>query len=112
MHISPALSEGRAELTSGSVDCVVVRPPIRTMPLTLCLATLAERLGSHDLPMIIYAPEPLDAEAEGQLTKAAQTLTIKGVMSAEGLTDEVTLHLHWPLAQLSAAKQQIFPTFY
>jgi CheY-like chemotaxis protein len=82
------------------------------MPFTLCLATLAERLGSDDLPMIIYAPEPLDAEAEGQLTKAAQTLTIKRVISAERLMDEVALYLHWPFAQLSPAKQQVLRTLY
>jgi CheY-like chemotaxis protein len=105
-------TEAMAELASGSVDCVVVRPPIRTMPLALCLATLAEQLGSHDLPMIIYAPEPLDAEAEGQLSRAAQSLTIKRVMSAERLMDETALYLHWPFGQLSPAKQQILRKLY
>jgi CheY-like chemotaxis protein len=112
IHIIPPTTEAMAEMPSGSVVCVIVRPPIRTMPFTLCLATLAERLGSDDLPMIIYAPEPLDAEAEGQLTKAAQTLTIKRVISAERLMDEVALYLHWPFAQLSPAKQQVLRTLY
>ena len=85
IHIIPPTTEAMAEMPAGSVGCVVVRPPIRTMPLTLCLTRLAERLESHDLPMIIYAPEPFDTEAEGQLAKAAQTLTIKRVMSAERL---------------------------
>ncbi len=112
IDIIPPTTEAMAEIPAGSLDCVVVRAPIRAMPLALCLATLAERLGSPDLPMIIYAPEPLDAEVEGQLTKAAQTLTIKRVMSAERLTDEVALYLHWPFAQLSPAKQQILRTLY
>ena len=112
IHIIPPTIEAMAEMPAGSVGCVVVRPPIRTMPLTLCLTRLAERLESHDLPMIIYAPEPFDTEAEGQLAKAAQTLTIKRVMSAERLMDEVALYLHWPFAQLSPAKQQILRTLY
>jgi len=112
IHIMPPTTEAMAEMPAGSVGCVVVRPPIRTMPLTLCLTRLAERLESHDLPMIIYAPEPFDTEAEGQLAKAAQTLTIKRVMSAERLMDEVALYLHWPFAQLSPAKQQILRTLY
>src|SRR5258708_32705407 len=61
---------------------------------------------------MIEGGEALDAEAEGQLTKAAQTLTIKRVMSAERLMDEVALYLHWPFAQLSPAKQQILRTLY
>ena len=112
IDIIPPTTEAMAEIPAGSLDCVVVRAPIRAMPLALCLATLAERLGSPDLPMIIYAPQPLNAEVEGQLTKAAQTLTIKRVMSAERLTDEVALYLHWPFAQLSPAKQQILRTLY
>jgi CheY-like chemotaxis protein len=112
INIIRLTTEAMPEMPSGSVDCVVVRPPIRTIPLTLCLATLAERLGSQDLPMIIYAPEPLDAEAEGQLTRAAQTLTIKRVMSAERLMDEVDLYLHRPFGQLSPVKQQILRKLY
>jgi HAMP domain-containing protein/signal transduction histidine kinase/CheY-like chemotaxis protein len=112
IHIIPATTEAMAEMPSGSADCVVVRPPIQTMPLTRLLSTLAERLGSHDLPMIIYAPEPFDADGEWQLTKAAQTLTIKRVISAERLMDEVALCLHWPFAQLAPARQQILRTLY
>jgi CheY-like chemotaxis protein len=112
IEIIPPTMEAMSEMLSGPFDCVVVRAPIRTMPLPLCLATLAERLGSQDLPMIIYAPEALNAEAEGQLTKAAQSLTLKRVMSAERLTDEVALYLHWPFAQLSPTRQRILRALY
>jgi HAMP domain-containing protein/signal transduction histidine kinase/DNA-binding response OmpR family regulator len=112
IHIVHPTTEAMAEMPSGSVDCVVVRAPIRAMPLALCLATLGEQVGSPDLPVIIYAPEPLNTEAEAQLTKAAQTLTIKRVMSAERLMDEVALYLHRPFAQLSPSKQQILRTLY
>jgi CheY-like chemotaxis protein len=112
VHIIRPTPEAIAEMLSGSVDCVVVRPPIRTMTLTLCFATLVERLGSHDLPILIYTPEPLDAEAEAQLTKASHALTIKRVMSPERLMDETALCLHWPFAQLSPTKQQILRTLY
>src|SRR5258706_171597 len=112
IHVIPPTTQAMADMSSGSFDCVVVRAPIRAMPLAPCLAPLAERLGSPDLPMIVYAPEPLEAEAEGQLTKAAQTLTIKRVMSAERLMDEVALYLHRPFAQLSPSKQQILRTLY
>jgi CheY-like chemotaxis protein len=104
--------EAMADMLPGSVDCVVVRPPVGTMTLSLCLATLVERLGSPDLPILIYTQEPLDAEAEAQLSKAAHTLTIKRVMSPERLMDETALYLHWPFAQLSPAKQQILRTLY
>jgi signal transduction histidine kinase/CheY-like chemotaxis protein/HAMP domain-containing protein len=112
IRIIPPTTEAMTEMTSGSAGCVVVRPPIRTMALTLLLSTLAEQLVSQDLPIIIYAKEPLDADVEGQLTKAAQTLMIKRVMSAERLMDEVALYLHWPFAQLTPAQQQILRTLY
>jgi len=112
IRIIPPTTEAMAEVTSGSAGCVVVRPPVRTMVLTLLLSTLAEQLGSQDLPIIIYAKERLDAELEGHITKAAQTLMIKRVMSAERLMDEVALYLHWPFAHLTAAQQQILRTLY
>jgi HAMP domain-containing protein/signal transduction histidine kinase/DNA-binding response OmpR family regulator len=105
-------AEAMAETGSAPFDCVVVRPPFRTMPLARCLATLVEQPGSDELPVIIYMPEPLDAEAERQLTKAAQTLVVKRAMSTERLVDEVALYLHWPFAQLPPARQQILRTLY
>jgi CheY-like chemotaxis protein len=112
VHIVRPTTEAMTEMPSGIFDCVVVRSPFRTMPLTRCLATLVERLGSPDLPMIVYSPEALEAEEERQLAKAAQTLVVKRVMSTERLMDEVALYLHWPFAQLSSTQQQILRTLY
>jgi HAMP domain-containing protein/signal transduction histidine kinase/CheY-like chemotaxis protein len=99
--------EAVEQLRGGGADCAVL--PVGgdgTSALTL-LERAAEDEGLRELPIVVYASEPLDAEERAKLDKATTRVNATAVSTPERLVDETALHLHRMEARLPAATRKL-----
>ncbi|MDP9346792.1 MAG: response regulator, partial [Actinomycetota bacterium] len=105
VHVPAA--EAVEQLRAADADCAVL--PVAgdgTTAVELLEAVSADG-ALRELPMILYAPEPLSVGRRARIEELAEGVNAKTVSTPERLVDETALHLHRMEARLPAATRTL-----
>jgi CheY-like chemotaxis protein len=94
-------------LRSDGADCAVLPIAGHGESAFALLEHAAEDERLRELPIVVYAAEPLDAGERARLDQAAARVNAKAVSTPERLVDETALHLHRMEARLPAATRKL-----
>ena len=108
VHVVPASTgaEALAELRRRRVDAVVFHADLPDMSAAALTEQVAGEPDMADLPLILYADQPLVENDEFALENVAGVLNLWQVGAPERLLDQTALLLHFNLAKLSEEKRQ------
>ena len=99
--------EAVAQLRAQGADCAVLALGDQVEPAFGLLEQAAGDEQLRELPLIVYAPEPLAAPERRRLEELVGKLNGKAVSSPERLVDETALFLHRMEAKLPAATRKL-----
>jgi signal transduction histidine kinase/CheY-like chemotaxis protein/HAMP domain-containing protein len=94
-------------LRGDGADCAVLPVAGHGDSAFALLEAAAHDVRLRELPIVIYAAEPLEAGDRARLDQLAAAVNAKAVSTPERLVDETALHLHRMEARLPAATRKL-----
>ncbi|MGZ6709220.1 MAG: ATP-binding protein, partial [Solirubrobacteraceae bacterium] len=105
IHIS--VDRATDQLCADGADCAVLHVSGDGNGALALLEAAADDGSLRELPIVVYAPDPLPAGGRARLEELAGTLNATVVSTPERLVDETALHLHRMEARLPAATRKL-----
>jgi CheY-like chemotaxis protein len=99
LHAVASEAEALGALDERHFDCVVAQVSPSSGNLD-ALEEVVRQCGSRKIPVLLYTPRPLTADAEGVLDRMARLGTIKRTRTPDRLVDQAALFLHISPAKL------------
>ena len=99
LHAVASEAEALGALDERHFDCVVAQVSPSSGNLD-ALEEVVRQCGSRKIPVLLYTPRPLTADAEGVLDRMARLGTIKRTRTSDRLVDQAALFLHISPAKL------------
>jgi CheY-like chemotaxis protein len=100
-------AEAMSALLDEAYDCCVLDLRLPDISGFDLLDQIHNEPSMHDLPVVVFTGKDLTEAEQKHLKKAAKSIVLKDVQSAERLLDETTLFLHRVVADLPEAKQRM-----
>jgi len=100
-------AEALETLRVDGADCAVLPVGAHGDSAFVLLEAVASDALLRELPIVVYAAEPLDPGERARLDQLAAAVNAKAVSTPERLVDETALHLHRMEARLPAATRKL-----
>jgi HAMP domain-containing protein/signal transduction histidine kinase/CheY-like chemotaxis protein len=100
-------AEAVETLRGDGADCAVLPVAGHGDSAFALLEEAARDVRLRELPIVVYAAEPLDAGERARLDQLAAAINATAVSTPERLVDETALHLHRMEARLPAATRKL-----
>jgi signal transduction histidine kinase/CheY-like chemotaxis protein/HAMP domain-containing protein len=95
------------QIASSDFDCAVITPPLPDMTTSEVVEKIGKQEARPELPILIYAPEPLGVVEEVELRRVAETAIIKSVRTKERLLEETSVFLNRREENLTEEQREI-----
>jgi CheY-like chemotaxis protein len=81
-------------IVESEVDCVVFTAPLPDLATSEAIESVQQRPGGEELPVVIYATEPLSGDEEAELRRVSHLGVLKLVSTKERLLEETAVFLN------------------
>jgi HAMP domain-containing protein/signal transduction histidine kinase/DNA-binding response OmpR family regulator len=92
--VTGSAREAIERLSDTQFDCAVLTYPLPDMTMSTAAEELQKQPQGALLPIIVYAPDPLPGEEEGELRRVAHSAVLKTVNTRERLLEETAVFLN------------------
>jgi len=94
-------------LSGAEFDCVVFTAPLSDMLISEVIQRLQQQPGGTEVPVVVYAIEPLSDDEEAELRRVAHTAVLKLVSTKERLLEETAVFLNRREEDLTDEQKQV-----
>ena len=104
---TPTGADALTTLAREHVDVMIVGSSLPDMPVHELVDHVGKSADFDDVPIVVFAREPLPPEEEARLGRMAEMRVMKYVRSADRLYDEASLYLHRPVASMPPQRRAL-----